>query len=326
MKYKVSVIIPVYNTEQYIERCARSLFNQKFENIEYIFVNDCTKDSSINRLKAVLEEYPERAEHTKICVHEMNRGLPAARNTGLSVAAGEYVIHCDSDDWMEDTMIPAMYNCIASADADIVWSDYYASYVGHDEKVVQQFDENPLPCMKALLTEQMHGAVWNKMVKRSLYVENNVRFPEGVSMWEDLRTTFRLFSYAQKVVYCPRVFYHYTLYNQGSLSNNLPAAKLDELLTNCDGIITFIKERCLDKVLAVEAEILKLAAKQILLFTLDKSNFKRWREIYPEANKYIWKHTSLPFHLRFIGWCAYRRLWIMVDLWIFLKKLKNRKK
>ena len=98
---KVSVIIPIYGVEQYIERCATSLFEQTLDNVEFIFVNDCTKDKSIENLKKVIEKYPKRKNYIQIINHNENFGLPTARRTGLGYVHGEYVAHCDSDDWLE---------------------------------------------------------------------------------------------------------------------------------------------------------------------------------------------------------------------------------
>ena len=326
MKNKVSIIIPVYNTEQYIERCAHSLFNQTFNGIEYIFVDDCTKDASMSCLQKVIDMYPDRVMDIKICTHNRNKGVAAARNTGLSAATGEYVIYCDSDDWIDATMISSMYNQIVSTESDIVWNDYYASFVDHDELVVQSFSENSLSCMKALLTERMHGALWNKLVRRSIYKENNLCFQEGLNICEDLRMVIQLFHFAKKVQYYPGAFYHYIQYNTNSVcSGGALHHKLDNMLDNCDGILTFIKEQHLDEKLFIETNILKLAAKQLLLLSLNKQDLKHWRVVYPEANRYIWKYTALPFHLRFIGWCISHQWGIIIDLWIFLKKIKNRK-
>ena len=123
---KVSVCIPVYGVEKYIERCARSLFEQTMaEGIEFIFVNDCTKDRSIEILEQVLSEYPQRKEQVKIIHHKKNGGLVAARNTGLKHATGDYIIHCDSDDWVDLNMYEAMYNKAIETNADMVYSDFY---------------------------------------------------------------------------------------------------------------------------------------------------------------------------------------------------------
>lgn len=97
---KVSVIIPVYGVEKYIERCVRSLFEQTLDDIEYIFVDDCCLDRSIEILDNVIKEYPNRRTDIKIVHHKENKGLAQARQSGIKVATGEYFVHCDSDDWV----------------------------------------------------------------------------------------------------------------------------------------------------------------------------------------------------------------------------------
>ena len=98
---KVSIIIPVYGVEKYIERCARSLFEQTLDDIEYLFIDDCTPDKSVEILKRVLEEYPHRKSQVVIHRMEQNSGQAKVREWGMQNATGEYVIHCDSDDWVD---------------------------------------------------------------------------------------------------------------------------------------------------------------------------------------------------------------------------------
>ena len=124
----VSVIVPIYGVEPYIEKCARSLFEQSLENMEFIFVNDCTPDKSVEILRQVIEDYPRRYLQIQIIEHEENRGLAMARNSGLLIAKGEYIIHCDSDDWVELDMYEEMYEKALEKNADIVICDYYAEY------------------------------------------------------------------------------------------------------------------------------------------------------------------------------------------------------
>lgn len=102
MMIKLSVIIPFYGVEKYIARCTESLMRQTMQDdIEFIFINDTTIDDSLDILKKVLSEYPERKEQVSILHHEKNKGLPAARNTGFAAARGKYIYHCDSDDYLE---------------------------------------------------------------------------------------------------------------------------------------------------------------------------------------------------------------------------------
>ena len=137
MTPKVSVIIPVYNVEKYMEKCCRSLFGQTLENMEFIFVDDCTPDNSISVIESVLQEYPQRKSQVKITHHDKNRGLPSARNTGLGLAQGNYIIHCDSDDWVAPFMYEKMYARAVAENADIVWCDILAVYSSHSQLLPQ---------------------------------------------------------------------------------------------------------------------------------------------------------------------------------------------
>lgn len=98
---KVSIIIPIYGVELFIERCAISLFEQTLDDIEYIFVDDCTMDKSVQILQGIIAKYPQRKDNVFIIRHERNKGLASARKTGLKFVHGEYVAHCDSDDWLK---------------------------------------------------------------------------------------------------------------------------------------------------------------------------------------------------------------------------------
>ena len=98
---KVSIIIPVYNVAPYIERCARSLFEQTLDDIEYIFVDDCTPDLSVDIIKRTLDRYPNRKEQVRIIKQQENKGCPAARNLAVQLANGEFIFHVDADDYIE---------------------------------------------------------------------------------------------------------------------------------------------------------------------------------------------------------------------------------
>ena len=119
---KVSVIVPIFGVEKYIERCARSLFEQTLNDMEIIFVDDCTKDNSIRVLKTTIEDYPARINQIKILHHEVNKGLSHARETGVKAATGDYIAHCDSDDWVDINMYESLYLFAQKGNYDFVKS------------------------------------------------------------------------------------------------------------------------------------------------------------------------------------------------------------
>ncbi|MCL1671536.1 glycosyltransferase family 2 protein [Elizabethkingia ursingii] len=323
MKYSVSVIIPIYNVAEYIERCAYSLFKQTLASIEFIFVDDKSPDDSISRVEKILEGFSNRKNDVKIIRHGTNKGLPSARNSGLKVARGEYIFHCDSDDWIQMDAIEEMYNFIKSRDADIIWTDFYYSLKDYELLAVQNLEGDKNVCIRAMMREGMHGAVWNKMYKRSLFSEYAIEFPDGVSMWEDLYTNIMLFYYGNKVAYFPKAFYHYNQCNSSSIgSGGYSDKKLKEIIINTDSIIDFLDRKQAD-VSENDINMLKLASKQTLLFTTDKSKFKEWTLLYPESNRNIMGYKSLPIHLRLLGWSSWKGLWFIVSLWTIIKKVKK---
>lgn len=101
----VSILVPIYNGEKYIERSARSFFEQSYTDLNYIFVNDCSTDKSVEILLRVLDDYPKRKPSVRIVNHSVNRGLAAVRNTAVNLCSSEFLIHADSDDWMERTCV-----------------------------------------------------------------------------------------------------------------------------------------------------------------------------------------------------------------------------
>lgn len=224
MNYQVSVIVPVYKVEKYIEKCARSLFEQTLSSIEFIFVDDCSPDNSIAILKSVLNEYPSRISDTRIVRHEYNRGLAAARNTGRSIAQGEYLISCDSDDWVDQNMYELMYQKAQQTKSEIVICDWEEVYIS---KTLRQFINPPvnnIECVVALLSGKMHGSVVNKLIKKTLYTEHNIMCKEGMDFCEDFYVTYRLFYFARTIAYINLPLYYY---NKSNL-NSYTSTKLSE--------------------------------------------------------------------------------------------------
>ena len=218
---KVSVIIPVFGVDKYIERCARSLFEQTLDDMEFIFVDDCTPDRSIEILKSVIEDYRLRFAEKKyeVRIERMptNSGSAAVRRHGIQLATGDYIIHCDSDDWVNVTMYEKMYNKAIEDDADMVVCDYYRSDgVTHREdtgfisKQKEQF-------IKEMLYMRTSWAVWNKLVKRELYHPNFV-YPTG-AMAEDMLISTQLALFSNRISFLRKNLYFYNN-NPKSIVNN----------------------------------------------------------------------------------------------------------
>lgn len=209
MNSKVSIVVPVYGVEKYIERCARSLFMQTFGDIEYIFVNDCTKDCSMQVLESVMKDYPAR--NVRIINKEKNEGLPQARKTGVLASTGDFIMHIDSDDWVEHDIVEKLYARAMEEVADMVYCDWVEEY--EDGSVL--FSQHPMSIedyYKSILGFKSFSYVWNRLTKRELY--DGIEFPIPY-MLEDFVITSQLVSKAMKVSLVQEPLNHYSKMNSG---------------------------------------------------------------------------------------------------------------
>lgn len=310
---KVSVIVPIYNVERFIARCVESLMRQTLQEVEYIFVDDATPDASVQVLQGVLAKYPERRGLVKVLHHDSNKGLPAARNTGLAAASGEYVFHCDSDDYADAEMLETLYCQAERESADIVWCDWFLTFGQNERYMRQPMFGSPLEALKAMLAGRMKYNVWNKLARRSLYVENGITFPAGHGMGEDM-TMMLLFAKAKRIAYIPQAFYHYVKGNATAFTHTFSSQHLESLKYNAERVEQSLR-RDFGNELDLEIACLKLEVKfPFLVMGADKEMYHLWQSTYPDANAYILKNKYVSIRSRFVQWCASKGLWTIVRL------------
>ena len=301
--YKISIIIPIFKVRNFIERCVCSLFEQTLQDVEYMFVDDASPDDSIEILKSCLERYPERKAQVTILTHEQNKGLPAARNTGLAVATGEYVFHCDSDDFVEKDMLEEMYNAAKAADVDMVYCDFYLSFEKNERYMSNPVYETADDMFRlGLLGGNMKYNVWNKLVRRSLYTDNDIWFPAGHAMGEDM-TMIRLAACAKSVAYVPKAFYHYVKLNANAYSATMSERHKIDIRFNVDQTVEFLEKK-FGHSLNKEIAFFKLNTKLPFLITDDETQYEVWKEWWSEANKYICENKQQAFRTRLVQWFA----------------------
>lgn len=314
--YLVTVIVPVYNVRKYIARCVGSLMEQTLNDVEFIFVNDASSDDSISTLKCVLEKYPQRQADVTILTHAKNKGLPAARNTGLFRATGRYIYHCDSDDYVEPSMLQDMYECAINSNADIVWADWFLSMTNNERYMPMLDSHTPQEAIKAMLSGGMKYNVWNKLVCRKLYADNDISFPTGYGMGEDL-TMIKLFAFANKVVHLPKAYYHYNKTNSTAFSQTYSDRHLIELHHNIDDMSKFVSEHFGDEY-ECEVAFLKLEAKFPFLLSPNWRKVKKWKLWYPEANRFIMQNRYISTRNRMLQLWAAKDFWLLVRIYNFL--------
>ena len=241
----VSVLIPIYNVEQYIERCVRSVFEQTYENMEIFFVDDCSPDHSEDIVEKVLTEYPNRIPQTKIIRHEQNQGVAAARQTALNAARGKYIQYYDSDDWVEADMISEMVALAEKENADITICDFMSVFGDYKKQRYVNPPLEPMACLEAILFGKVHSATWNKLIRRELFLANDIHFILDLNMCDDLSVMYKLLYFATKLAYIPKAFYNYNRTNENSYTfsqKEIYTKHTNSILLLIDDMIGFAKE------------------------------------------------------------------------------------
>lgn len=311
MSYKISIIVPVYNTEQYITKCLCSLLEQSFTDYEIIIVNDASPNNSIDTINSLLLKYPHRKEIVTIYTHKNNLGVAAARNTGLQHAKGEYLIQIDSDDYAELDMLEKMYAKAKENDADIIVADYLDTFEDRERYVCQKIPVSKEKCIEWLLLGLLHGSNSNKLVKRTLLINNSLQYIPNLNMYEDLIMSIKLFFYANKISYINSPFLHYVHYNAESYTKKLSIKSQDDIIQGVYIIETFLTESN-SNTYQKALKSFKLRAKLKLLLNNKGDRQRKINLLYPDLRFGLWKHTIIPFHYRIALWFAYNK-----QLWMF---------
>lgn len=220
--FSISVIIPIHNVEQYVQRCMQSLLTQTISNaeIECIVVDDCGQDGSMGIIRQMIADY-RGPIHFEVVCHDKNRGLSAARNTGLFHASGDYVFFIDSDDYlMPDSLHYIFENLKQHPNVDMVIGNVKNCKGG--DMMIKKI-KNPWlidDCnvfFRRMLHHQIYLYAWNKLIRRSLLMKNHILFIEGI-IYEDQAWSYKLFSHISSILLLPQVTYVYE-YNPQSIVN-----------------------------------------------------------------------------------------------------------
>ena len=216
---KISIIVPIYKVELYLQRCVDSLINQDDDNIEIILVDDGSPDGC----PGICDEYQKKDQRIKV-IHQVNGGLSAARNSGIDIATGDYLMFVDSDDFVEPNYCSYALNLAVKTDSDIVVFGYNDVYSDRTEVQTIPFSEERRYNREEALIELIGGKIlsfaWNKIYKASLF--NGIRYPEG-RLYEDIGTTYKLFDKANAVFLASGVTYNYQKREDSILGKKMKA-------------------------------------------------------------------------------------------------------
>lgn len=314
---KISVIVPVYNTDKYLHKCVDSILNQTFTDFELLLINDGSKDCS----GEICDEYAQKDSRVRV-FHKANGGVSSARNLGLDNAIGEYILFIDGDDWIEQTMCEELYNKAVKENAEIVYSDFKMIFEDNEEYYpTAKYSPDKIGVVKNFIS-----SVWTCLVimiaKRELYLVNNLKSPTHLSYCEDFWLSVRLFHYSKKIAKINKAFYNYYRINTASRINNLDKKTEKEEQTAYLETIEFFKEHGLLEEYEQELSWRILKSKQELV--LDSSRHDEFLEIFPTSHKYIWTCPYINKKLKIMMWLLSNKMRPLLNLIINTRTLLGR--
>jgi glycosyltransferase involved in cell wall biosynthesis len=308
--YKVSVIIPVYGVEKYIERCARSLFEQTLDWVEYIFVDDCSPDESMTILHNLVKEYQPQLdkENKRVIIERMhsNSGLPLVRKRGIELCSGKYIAHCDSDDWVDSDMYRLMYEEAEKKHVDVVVCDFYKTD-GDKYKIFKGYNRELSlnEAYKKMFFQEIPWCVWNKLYKAELYSAHQIQFPMK-TQGEDMALLLQLFYYVESISYIEMPLYYYMVNTDTIIhvinENNI-VSKFQAAVSNVRIVESFLKDKIIDKRISNGMIYLKMSQRDMLVPLIHLSKyFYVWKQTFSEINVAILycRDICLRHKLRYI--------------------------
>lgn len=236
---EISLIVPIYNVENYLERALKSIENQNFKDFEVILVDDGSEDKS----PEIAEKFCEKNSNFKL-IKQKNKGPASARNAALEIALGKYIAFMDSDDFLEPEFLSTLYSLAIESNADITCCNFNIYYPSKDLKMFMPFNskpgiyENPKALGKLILDVGIHYYVWNKIYKRELFEKNKIKFEN--MYFEDISTCPKLFYYSKKVAITQKALYNYTS-RESSILHSINAEKVNDYIKSLGIIRNFLE-------------------------------------------------------------------------------------
>lgn len=285
---KVSILVPFYKVENYVGHCVESLFTQTYKNIEYVFVNDCTPDGSMDVINSYIEKYGV-ANQCKMIVHEQNQGISASRNDCLDNMTGDYFLFIDSDDYIDKDMVELLVEAAVKENADISGCGYIEEYADHRVERPQRYTNDHDEMMRAITLLTIKGVMWKLLVRSTIVTEhrNEVRFIPDRNMVDDYLFCCQIFYYAQRFAGVDRCMYHWIQYNPNNYTHTTIFA-VESQAAAIRKVEEFYNEKGVIDIVSDELRKRKFISKLPLLLDKNCIDVKRWRSLFPESND-VWR-------------------------------------
>lgn len=240
MEDLISIIVPIYNVEEFLPRCIDSIINQTYQNLEIILVNDGSPD----KCPEICNEYAKRDNRIRV-VHQVNSGLSGARNAGLSICTGKYIAFVDSDDWIDENHIMLLYQAIKKYGVDVVCSGFVDCFLESGNRIIRCPNKKDKVFNQTQTLDNYYGkycpqitVAWNKLYKASIF--ENLRYESMI--YEDSNILIKLIAKLHKLALIPYATYFYQKRSQSLVGGSINKGRVDSLIKLCSNRINYIKQ------------------------------------------------------------------------------------
>ena len=316
----VSILVPIYNVEDYIKNCLCSVFNQTYSNLEFIFVDDCSTDQSLSLLNDYIECHGIDRKQITVIHHEKNQGIAFVRKECILNAKGDYVLFVDSDDWIDTNTVEMCVKSTNFGMIDIVGCDYMDEY--HNGKSLYHYENYGNTCYDNLircLNYDISPVLWKLLVRRNLY--NNFDIPSNINIGEDYAISIKLYYYANSFVALHQAYYHYVHYNMNKLSYQRMRSLVDHIKIVGEVEKFLSAMGMLKNDIKHQLNLRKFNIKSNFL-TLGTLDYSLYKEVFPDVNG-LWRCYDYTFFEKTKFWLAEKNFYNILS---FLQKLKSYKK
>ena len=311
-KIRVSILMPIYKVEQYLEKTLDSIFTQTYSEINFVFVNDCSPDNSLQVLKDTIQKHHIDNSLYTIVNHEQNEGIAVSRADAIAHAKGDYIFFVDSDDWIEKDTVEQMVSATKGGTIDIVGCDFMKDYLSgkptyHHEKYAETCRDNMLKC----LNYDIGTVLWKLLIRRSLF--DNFIITPHVDIVEDYIISVKLFFFAKSFVAIPKAFYHYVQYNQARVSFQTQRS-IKMHIKGVQEVEQFCCEReIFDNVVAHKLLLRKFNIKSNYVLNKELLDISAYLNTFPEASG-MWRELPYTKKERIKFWLVEHEMSFVIHL------------
>lgn len=312
---KISIIVAVYNGQYFLDRCITNILNQTFKDFEVILINDGSNDRSLE----ICHAFAMQDSRIRVINNLINKGVSASRQIGINWSSGEYSIHIDIDDKVDSHMLEDLYNTAKERELDILIADYY---LNSDHYISQKktFTSNK-KIIESILTGKTMGAMWNKLIKTSLYKEYAITFPDGINYCEDVFVLVSLLVNENIIVgFLDKAYYHY-IFNKNSITNSITKKSINERILFINKLTTVL----LNKNISIDLLMWHKIDIKYSMFSSGLFSYVEFKNVFSEINRkcLLYKHSArkarLLIYLASINKCLWlitKRIYILQNRYV----------